>query len=170
MVPPASDLLSPESRRPGFPSATAPPALGPRFPSVLFPSQPRVRWAPGHPSGFPLAALRGGLRSGPDPAFAAGRPVTGVCPRAGGLAGPGPGPGVSLSPLEAAAHRLRRAWASVPELAVGAPGSGPCFRSPLGLDSLARSPGRKVHGSRRVRTRHADCGAGSACFVSRGVC
>ena len=105
LVPPASDLLSPESRRPGSPSATAPPAQGPRLPSVPFPSQPRVRSAPDHPSGFPPVALRGGLRSGPDPAFAAGRPLTGVCPRAGGLAGPGPGPGVSLLPLEAAAHR-----------------------------------------------------------------
>ena len=173
LVPPASNLLSPESRRPGSPSATAPLAQGPGFlrsrspppAPIASPGSPRPRVTPPGLS----AALRGGLLSGPDPAFAAGRSLIGACRRSGGLVGPGPGPDVSVSPLEAAAHRLP-AWASVPELAVGAPGCGPCFRSPLGLDNLARSRGRKVHGSRRVGTRHADCRAGSACFLSKGVC
>lgn len=175
LVPPASDLLSPESRCPGSPSATAPPAQGPGFlrstspppAPIASPGSPRPRVTPPglcrpHSEvGSARARIR--LLRREDPSLALARaqaawsdPVLGPMCR-------------SVSPLEAATHRLR-AWASVPELAVGAPGCGPCFRSPLGLDNLARSRGRKVHGSRRVGTRHADCCAGSACFLSRGVC
>nr|CAI9693911.1 unnamed protein product [Rangifer tarandus platyrhynchus] len=86
---------------PRVPFSHGSPGPGSWFPSVHVPPsrphrQPRVPSAPGHPSGSLPAALRGGLRSGPDPAFAAGRPLTGACPRAGGLVGPGPGPDVSV--------------------------------------------------------------------------
>lgn len=111
LVPIASDLLSPESRRPGSPSATAPPAQGPGFlrsrsPSIPSPGSPRPRVTP--PSlclphsevGSARARIRLLRRGDPSPALARSQaawsdPVLGpVCrcrPSRRLLTGSGPG-------------------------------------------------------------------------------
>lgn len=145
-VPPPRVPFSHGSPGPGSPASFGPvplPAPGPLGPGSPFRvSAGRTpRWAPlGPRSGFcggktPHRRLPARRRLGRTGSWA--RCVV-VAPRGG------------CSPV-------RRVWASVPELVAGAPGSGPCFRSPLGLNNLARSrverctgPAAFVPGTRTV--------------------